>query len=385
MTDTFIKTLSKRNATKNVGVYYKTIQQTTIDDRGGIKTKDVDKMYVVRYRDAEGKERLVTIGKYSQGIREAYCKKKRDDFLLLAKNNELPPQVEKRTKKQVTTLDDVAIEHYKAKALHNRSNDRAKQRYEQHIEPTLGNKGILSITLDDIEKLQQQKAKKYSPKHTNNILGELSAIYTYAIGKGVVTANPMKRIKRLKVDNKRERYLSSTDVELLLDAVKEDAQLHTFILLALNTGARVGAICKLTAKDIDFEHGHIKMLDEKNAETYTTYLKNPDLIKALRERIEIVGNKPLLDDGKAIAHLTDRIKRSAGKVLSDLFNDEDTSTKNRAVVHTLRHTFASHLAINGVPILTIQKLMNHKDINQTLRYAKLAPHSGSDALEGLYQ
>ncbi|MEA3371460.1 MAG: tyrosine-type recombinase/integrase [Campylobacterota bacterium] len=38
-------------------------------------------------------------------------------------------------------------------------------------------------------------------------------------------------------------------------------------------------------------------------------------------------------------------------------------------MHSLRHTFASQLAIANVPILQIQKLLNHKDISNTLRYA----------------
>ncbi|MCG3674314.1 tyrosine-type recombinase/integrase [Aliarcobacter butzleri] len=57
--------------------------------------------------------------------------------------------------------------------------------------------------------------------------------------------------------------------------------------------------------------------------------------------------------------------------------------KNKIVFHSLRHTFASHLAINGTPIFTIQKLMNHKDIRMTLRYAKLSPDSGREAVINL--
>ena len=55
------------------------------------------------------------------------------------------------------------------------------------------------------------------------------------------------------------------------------------------------------------------------------------------------------------------------------------------MIHTLRHTFASHLAINGIPIFTIQKLMNHSDIKMTMRYAKLAPNSGKTAIKELYK
>jgi len=70
-----------------------------------------------------------------------------------------------------------------------------------------------------------------------------------------------------------------------------------------------------------------------------------------------------------------------------LFNQsvDNDDRKNRVVPHTLRHTFASQLAIAGTPIYTIQKLMNHKSIEMTMRYAKLAPDQGMDAVMGLYK
>lgn len=73
--------------------------------------------------------------------------------------------------------------------------------------------------------------------------------------------------------------------------------------------------------------------------------------------------------------------------MDELFNQglSTRDAKNRVLVHTLRHTFASHLAINGTPIYTIQKLMNHNDVNMTLRHAKLAPDSGRDFVENLYR
>jgi site-specific recombinase XerD len=73
--------------------------------------------------------------------------------------------------------------------------------------------------------------------------------------------------------------------------------------------------------------------------------------------------------------------------LDELFNKglDKMDSKNRVVIHTFRHTFASHLAINGTPIYTIQKLMNHKDITMTMRYAKLAPDSGKKFVNELYK
>jgi integrase len=325
------------------------------------------------------------MGKKSEGITEVYANAKRNELISKLRHGELPPQLERRHKKELRTFDSVAQEVYADKALHNRANTRAKQRYEKHLQPFLGKKGIEEITVDDLKSIQRKKAAAYAPKSVNNIMGEISVIFNFAIKKGYITASPMKQVDKLKVDNRRERFLSIEEIKLLLETVHDDDQLHTFVLLAVHTGARVGALCKLKAGDIDFTHGTITMLDEKNAETYTCYLEDATLIAMLHKRIEQVGRKlPVLDDGLSEANLTDRVKRKAGKVLNDLFSDEDTDAKMKVVVHTLRHTFASHLAINGVPILTIQKLMNHKDINQTMRYAKLAPDSGRDAISKLY-
>jgi integrase len=72
-------------------------------------------------------------------------------------------------------------------------------------------------------------------------------------------------------------------------------------------------------------------------------------------------------------------------ILNELFNaDLDIdNTANRVVIHTFRHTFGSWLAIAGTPIYTIKKLMNHENIEQTMRYAKLAPDQGFDAVRSL--
>jgi len=51
-------------------------------------------------------------------------------------------------------------------------------------------------------------------------------------------------------------------------------------------------------------------------------------------------------------------ERRLRSVLDELFNKDINTNdrKNKVVFHSLRHTFASHLAINGTPIFTIQKL-----------------------------
>lgn len=380
-----LKTLKDRIPTKQQGIFYKEIEETTIDANGKIKKKKIDKVYIIRYTD-NGKERLVTLGKYSEGIRETYCKTKRNEFITLAKNGELPPQIEKRIKKEKLLLDDVAGKYYDYKKKINRSSESSQKKYNNRVKDVIGFKDISEIKSIDVKKLQEKLLENnYSNKYINLILGELRSIFKYAIEYEYIQKTPMTAIKNLKVNNKRERYLSKKEVISLISSVEHDEQLHIFILLALTTGARIGAICKLSVKDIDFTNGRINMLDEKNAENYVCYLKDKTLIDLLKNRIKSVPpKKPILYRGDKDIKLAEFIRAKASVVFSELFNDVDTPTKDKVVVHTLRHTFASNLAINAVPILTIQQLMNHKDIKQTLRYAKLAPNSGEDAIQGLY-
>jgi site-specific recombinase XerD len=252
-----------------------------------------------------------------------------------------------------------------------------------HVSPALGKKDIRNLSEDDVEKLQADLIKKFAPKTVNTIIGELSTIFTYAVKKKIAPLNITSAVNALPVDNERERYLDQDEVVRLLEYVKENEQVYTCVLLALNTGARIGALAKISPRDINFKTKTINTLDEKNDERYTTFICNNELEKMLHLRCKNrKKDTPILQENNA--KLYDQIKDKINGVLTKLFNDGVIDSKHRVVPHTLRHTFASHLAINGTPIYTIKKLMNHKDINMTLRYAKLAPDSGIDAVRELY-
>ncbi len=51
--------------------------------------------------------------------------------------------------------------------------------------------------------------------------------------------------------------------------------------------------------------------------------------------------------------------------------------------HDLRHTFASHLVMAGVPLLTVAELLGHKDIEMTKRYSHLSPYHKAKAVSVL--
>jgi hypothetical protein len=81
-----------------------------------------------------------------------------------------------------------------------------------------------------------------------------------------------------------------------------------------------------------------------------------------------------------------QLQRRLQYIMNDLFNEglDGKDPANRVVVHTLRHTFASHLVMKGVPLVKVKELMAHKDIATTMIYSHLAPDAGKEDVMNLW-
>ena len=322
------------------------------------------------------------MGKHSQGIRINYCKQIRNEILMKLRLGEEPPAVAKKKKKTSTKFDDFAEIYFKEKELEVKDIEKIKKSYINHIKPFIGHRAVDEITSDEIKEIQKIKRKVLAERTINALIQIIGAIYNIAIQKEIYKGNsPVnKNIKRSNVDNKRERYLTLEEINILSNEIKHVEYLYIFVQIALQTGARMGSILTITKKDIKLESNTIQIKDHKNNSTYLGFF-NDELKYLLQKRsLKLNANDLIIDRGQQI--IQDRLTKIYNKYFNvGLANDD---RKNRVVTHTLRHTFASHLAIKGTPIYTIQKLMNHKDITMTLRYAKLAPDSGKDMVLGLY-
>ena len=235
------------------------------------------------------------------------------------------------------------------------------------------------MTREDIIHFQTQKIKKYSAKTVNNLTSQLSTIIQYALQTSRLKdiENPAKLVKSLKVDNNREQYLEIDEIKKLYKAVEHDEELYVFTKLLLSTGARLQGVYSINYNDIDFSNKIITIKDFKFNDTYKTFISD-DLAALLKMRFKT-------NDNKLFKRSQSQLQKLLANHLNVLFNSklQKDDRKNRIVVHSLRHTFASHLAINDTPIFTIQRLMNHKDINSTMRYAKLSKESGRSSIEAL--
>lgn len=355
------------------------------------------KSYYVRYKDEFNKLKRVKIGDDSDGTTEVYCKNKRIEILNAQNKGEQPPKIVKNHRKKIITLDDVADKYFSSKENTVSTHERLSK-YNKHLSETLGKFSITNIKKDDLEKLRQSivKDKNLSEKTSNMIIELFSTIFNHGFNEELYeTVNPAVKVKRFSPRNTRERFLRKSEIEELYKQTrlidKEKAHgdmLEVFTKLALTTGARLEGILNIKKRDIDLQSEIIRITDFKNGgEIYSGYVVDTtrDLLDQKLKNMNYNDHLVSFNgDGKQIS--ARQIQTRLKPILDNLFNVA-LGTKdrvNRIVIHSLRHTFASQLAISSVPIRQIQELMNHSDIKQTIKYAKLQDETNKKAAQSVF-
>lgn len=365
-----------RHTTKFTGVIY----------RDSLTNNKPDKTYYIRYKDENTKTKEIKIGKYSEGIRENYCFQKRNEIITKIRLGEEPPSAVKNKKVKKVLLDDIKEIYFETRK-EGKSKQSDLSSYKKHLQPFFKNYNLELVTKEDIKKLQKTikdtknlKGSPLSKKTIHNILTIFKSITSFALNEELLKNDYRKYIEMDTIRNQRDRYLSVDEINELYKYLKDDQRLLLFSKIALTTGARLASILYISKKDIDFSNQLITLYDLKKDQeariSYKSFLKD-DVTVLLKEQCSNL--KP---NDKIFNENPTTIQRQMLTILNNLFNKgiDSDDRKNKVVVHTLRHTFASHLAINGTPIFTIQKLMNHSDIKMTMRYAKLDPDSGKNAI-----
>jgi len=353
------------------------------------KKTNGDTTYYITYKNEDNKLKRLKIGEKSSGITEHYCNKKRLEVLNQIRLGEDAPIVNKRKQKIIITLNDIANKYFKLKEAYI-TDDISKhyRRYPPNLKEKFGGISLNEITTEKILDYQLELNKSgYAPSTINYNIIFLGTLFNLAIEEKLYNKqNPLKskKIKKLKVNNERERYLTTQEIKNLYSHF-DDESVKLFIELALSTGGRLETVLNIQVKDINLENKMITLKDFKNNSSYKGFIRS-SLADYLKKHISNLSANTFIIGRDIIKYPSRTIQRKIKNTLDPLFNTglDTRDTKNRVVIHTLRHTFASHLAINGTPIFTIQKLMNHKDIKQTMRYAKLAPDSGKNFVENLY-
>ncbi|NLT23086.1 MAG: tyrosine-type recombinase/integrase [Syntrophorhabdus sp.] len=257
-------------------------------------------------------------------------------------------------------------------------------RYNKHLKDSIGKKRLDDLTPMVLEELKSDLYRKgLSDATVKHILVLVRMVWNKAVAWNLWKGeNPIKKIKLPTVQNRRERYLSPEEAALILAKLKErSSTTHDIALLSLRCGLRFGEITSLRRMDIDLDNGIINVSDPKNKTSRKAFM-TPAVREILQARLPEYPEEYVFTDrqGQKIRELSnafDRVVEGLG------WNAGITDRRQKVTFHTLRHTHASLLAIQGESLITIAEALGHKSLQMVKRYAHLSDTTRREAAEKL--
>jgi site-specific recombinase XerD len=195
-----------------------------------------------------------------------------------------------------------------------------------------------------------------------------------AEGRGLVQKQDWGVLKLDKEPQGRLLWYTAEELRRVLKAAK--GVYKTVAMLCARAGLRRAEAYWLEWTDVDFERGKIHIAPKpewtpKDHERRWIPMSND--LRGYLKKLPRHGRFVLEAHGErmdlnSLSHMFSRLLRSIGL---------------KGSIHTLRHTFGSHLASAGVSIYIIKDLMGHKEVEQTSKYAHLSPDATAGAIHKL--
>lgn len=257
--------------------------------------------------------------------------------------------------------------------------------YRNWINEVIGQIPLKDISITNLQLLMQKlRDSGKSPRTSEYCFAVISQVWNYALNFQLVSGkNPVKLIKQPKFDNQRIRFLTKDEAKALLDALsKNTPEVHDMAVLSLFGGLRLGEIMTLHWADVSFEHKTITILDPKSKKNRHCFI-NQQILSVLQKRFTGQNRDELVFPTKEGTQKSFLSKSFARTVNQLKLNENITDQRQKIVFHSLRHTFASWLVQNGIPIYTVAELMGHSTLEMTKRYAHLAPDTLQTAATSL--
>ncbi|MFE3023219.1 tyrosine-type recombinase/integrase [Nocardia tengchongensis] len=294
-----------------------------------------------------------------------------------------------------------------------KSTDRSDQgRLRDHVRPKWEKVVLREITPGAIQKWVTDLTNAgMAPSTVAKCYYLLSSSMKAAHRAGAIDANPCKGIDLPKPGPMPERYLDDSEVSAITESLSDFDQLVVEVLLG--TGMRLGEAMGLHWENVDLKRRLISI--ERAYDPVAQDMKAPkdherrsipigtSLTQRLRRHLSQIGvGKPApspvsyprnsrVHSGLVLAHVEGRPFDP-----SNLRNRFDASVRIAHVgkgksrhqighvrLHDLRHTYASRLLENGIPIEEVSRLLGHASITTTMRYAHRAKSRWDDVRAAL--
>ena len=238
--------------------------------------------------------------------------------------------------------------------------------------PNFGSKKLTRIESKSIDTWFNRYSAD-APAGANRALDVLSQILNFAIECGYLTSNPSRCITR-NPSTKKTRFLSLAEIKRLHQQLNEHQgrgsgeQQIDIIRLLLLTGCRKGELINLLWSEV---HDGRLILDDSKTGRRSVFLS--------REAQAIILRQPAIGKYVFPSKTDPSICRSSE--ISVWRKVRRTAGIDDVRLHDLRHTFASHAVLAGVPLPVVSRLLGHSQTRMTLRYAHVSDTETEAAAE----
>ena len=292
-------------------------------------------------------------------------------------------------RQQIRLLPDITFAQFSATylrdyaELHKKSVERDREILKV-LNRAFGSLILHEITAHRIEQYKRDRlagkwrghgykgaAKSIKPGTVNREMDTLRSLFSQALEWGQIREHPMRKVKRLKLDNRRTRILSEAEQTALLTACPK--KLGKIVRLALITGARIGEILALTWDDVLTTE--LLLLETKNGRSRR--LPRSPAIDAVLKSCVRGGSRWVFTNARThepytvngVAHVFKRAVLRAGIATGDVS------------LHTLRHTALSRMIAAGIDDHTVMAISGHSSTRMLERYTHPTSARKVDVLE----
>ena len=219
----------------------------------------------------------------------------------------------------------------------------------------------------------------------NRVLTMLKAILNHAYDEGHVSHRDAwgRKLKPFEnADAARIRYLSIAEANRLINAC--DTEFRPLVRAALETGARYSELARLEVVDFNPDSGTIAVRKSKSGEARHIILTDEGAAFFKAQCAGRAGHELMFAHTIELRNSTKPTKapwKTAEQARPMRQANERAKLKPSISFHGLRHTWASHAVMNGVPLIIVAKNLGHKDTRMVEKhYGHLAPSYVADAI-----
>ncbi|MBU3663319.1 MAG: recombinase XerD [Bacteroidetes bacterium] len=214
--------------------------------------------------------------------------------------------------------------------------------------------------------------RKVSNSYQNQAINAIKYYYEKVLGQ----AKKVYAIERPRAEKKLPEVLSTSEVEDLLN-VTTNLKHKTILMLCYSAGLRVSELIALKIKDIDSDRMQIRIAQSKGKKDRYTLLSTK-MLALLREYFLVYRPVKFLFEGINGGQYTARSVQQFMAV-----SVKAAGIKKRVSVHSLRHSFATHLLENGTDLRYIQTLLGHESSKTTEIYTHVTTKGISQIINPL--